>query len=184
MVRPASLGIATNRTDLVRQALSHLPADASTAAQIDRLGAWLSSRRGDHESERRQLERLVALDPADLIALDRLAQLMEMAGLPARARELRGKRAEIETLRARYEKLFDRNQPIRDAEEMARIAERLGRTFEARAFLTVEISEDKERKDLRKALERLSQRSTIVPRAAGLSPRYSLMSSATMKRST
>ncbi len=49
-------------------------------------------------------------------------------------------KVEIETLRARYEKLFDRNQPIRDAEEMAQIAERLGRTFEARAFLTIEIA--------------------------------------------
>ena len=67
-------------------------------------------------------------------------------------------KAAIETLRAHHEKLFDRNQPIRNAEEMARSAERLGRTFEARAFLTVEKSEDHERNDVRKELERLSRR--------------------------
>jgi enediyne biosynthesis protein E4 len=158
------LGIATNRTDLVRQALLHLPVDdTSPNPEIYRVGAWLCSRRNDNESERQELERLVAVDPADLKALDRLAQLTEMAGQPARAQELRGKMAEVETLRARYEKLFDRNQPIRDAEEMAQIGERLGRVFEARAFLTVEISQDPERTDLRQDLERLSRRPPITP---------------------
>jgi enediyne biosynthesis protein E4 len=159
-----SLGIATNRADLVRQALTHLPADASTLAQIHRLGAWLCSRRGDNESESRELERLVAVDPADLKSLDRLAQLAEIAGRPTRAQDLRGRKAEIEKLLARYEELFDRNQPIRDAEEMARIAEQLGRAYEARAFLTIEISEDPEREDLRQELGRLSQRSATVAR--------------------
>ena len=130
----------------------------STAAEVHRLGAWLCARRGDHERERRELERLHAVDPADLRALDRLARLAEKAGHAARAQELRGKSAEIVTLRARYEKLFDRNQPIRDAEEMAQIAERLGRLFEARAFLTVEISADPRREDLRRNLRQLVQR--------------------------
>ena len=88
-----------------------------------------------------ELERLVAVDPADL-ECSRPTRPVDGAGRPDRLerRSLRARRAEIEALRARYEKLFDRNQPIRDAEEMAQIAERLGRTFEARAFLTVEIS--------------------------------------------
>jgi thioredoxin-like negative regulator of GroEL len=161
-----SLGIATDRADLVRQALLHLPADAATTAQIHRLGAWFCSRNGDNAAERRQLERVVAIDPADLNALDRLAQLTELAGQHARAHELRATRAEIETLRARFEKLFDRNQSIRDAEEMARIAGRLGRTFEARAFLAVEISQDPEREDLRRSMEDLSKNSVPAPKRA------------------
>jgi enediyne biosynthesis protein E4 len=161
-----SLGIATNRTDLVQQALLHLPAEAATTAQIHRLGAWFCSRRGDNAAERRQLERVVAVDPADLNALDRLAQLTELVGQHARAHELRTIRAEIETLRARFEKLFDRNQSIRDAEEMARIAGRLGRTFEARAFLAVEISQDPEREDLRRSVEDLSKNSVPAPKRA------------------
>jgi enediyne biosynthesis protein E4 len=157
------LGIASNRVELVRQSLSHLPSDALNEAQVHRVGAWLCSRRGDHESERRELERLVVVDPADLTALDRLAQLMDMAGQPVRAQNWRSEQAEIERIRARYERLFDRNQPIRDAEEMAQLAERLGRRFEARGFLIVEISEDPAREDLRQDLDRLSRRS---PKAA------------------
>ena len=125
----------------------------STPAQIHRLSAWLSARRGDVESERRELERLVAADPADLTALDRLAQLCgAKPASPLRPLSCCRKKAEIKRLRARYEKLYDRKQPIRDAEEMAHLAERLGRTFEARVFLTLAISEDPERDDLRHEL--------------------------------
>ena len=38
---------------------------------------------------------------------------------------------------------------------MARLAEQLGRRFEARAFLTLAISEDPDRDDLRRDLQRL-----------------------------
>jgi enediyne biosynthesis protein E4 len=158
------LGVATERIDVVRQALLHLPAAESTEAQLHRLNAWLCSHRRDVEAERRELERLVAADPADLTALDRLARLTEKGGQPARAAELLRKKAEIERLRARYEKLYDRKQPIRDAVEMAHLAEQLGRVFEARVFLTLAISEDPDRADLRHNLGRLSQSSATVAR--------------------
>jgi len=45
---------------------------------------------------------------------------------------------------------------------MARLAERLGREFEARGFLNVAISDDPNRADLRRDLERLSQRPATV----------------------
>lgn len=133
----------------------HVPANAFSPAHIHRVGAWLAASRGDHESERRQLERLIVADPADLEALDRLARLTGPAQRSQRTIDLAARRSEIRTLRNRYEKLFDRNQPIRDAEEMAQIATQLGRTFEARAFLTMEISEDPERADLRRDLLQL-----------------------------
>jgi hypothetical protein len=157
------LGVANQRIDVVRQALLHLPAEVSTPAQLHRLNAWLCSHRGDVEAERRALTRLVAADPADLTALDRLAQLAAKGGQPARTAALLRKKAEIERLRARYEKLYDRKQPIRDAVEMAHLAEQLGRVFEARVFLTLAISEDPDREDLRHDLGRLSQRSATVP---------------------
>ena len=101
-------------------------------------------------------------DPADLPALDRLAQFAEQEGQPDRAAELGHKKAEIAQLRARYEQLFERRQPIRDAVEMAHLAEQLGRRFEARGFLTVAIFDDPNRQDLRRDLERLSQRRADV----------------------
>jgi tetratricopeptide (TPR) repeat protein len=156
------LGIATGRIGMVQEALQRLPADEVKPDQLHRLKAWLAAQRGDVESEKSELERLLAADPADLAALDRLAPLAEKNGQPARAAELRDKQAEVQRLRARYEKLYDRNQPIRDAEEMAEIAEKLGRTFEARIFLTLATSEDPERADLRQKLRRLSQNSATT----------------------
>jgi enediyne biosynthesis protein E4 len=152
------LGIAVNQVEVVHEALARLPAEESTTAQLDRLKAWLSAHRGDVASERRELEAPVVADPADLKALDRLAQLAEQAGEPARATELHLKHAEIQRLLARYDKLYDRTQPIRDAVEMAEIAQQLGRTFEAQVFLTLAIAADPERPDLHHTLGRLSQR--------------------------
>jgi tetratricopeptide (TPR) repeat protein len=153
-------GIATHRVEVVTQAMTHLPAAESRPAEIHRLDAWLASKRGDLERERRALKRLLATDPADLTAVDRLAKLAETVGQPAEAAELRRKRGDIERLRARYEKLHERNQPFRDAVEMARLAEQLGREFEARAFLTVAISENPEREELRHELRRMSSQSS------------------------
>ena len=158
-----NLGLAASRAPLVQQALSHLGTKAATGSQIDRLGAWLSAHRGDHRSERNELERLLGESPGDLPALDRLARLAEMASQPAEAQAFRTRAAEIKRLRARYEHLFDRNQPVRDAEEMADLAQRLGCVFEARGFLTVEIAEDPERADLRRKLAELRERSTVAP---------------------
>jgi hypothetical protein len=152
--------MATDQIEVVRQALKHLPAEDWTSTQVHRLKAWLAARRSDIAVERQELEHLLAEDPADRTALDRLARLAEKAEEPTRAAEPLRKKAEIDRLRARYEKLYDRNQPIRDAEEMASLAEPLGRKFEARVFLTVAISDEPERDDLRQNLQRLmSQRS-------------------------
>ncbi len=95
---------------------------------------------------------------------DRLAQLAEKDGQPARAAKFLHKKDDIDPLRERYQKLYDRTQPMRDAEEMARLAEQLGRGFEARVFLTLAISDEPEREDLRRDLSRLVQ--TARPRDA------------------
>jgi tetratricopeptide (TPR) repeat protein len=149
-------GMANQKIDVVHEALKHLPAAGSSPAQVHRLNAWLAAQRGDVAAERQELERLLAVDPAERTALDRLVQLAEKAGQPARAAELLQKKAEIDRLRSRFEKLHERKQPIRDAVEMAHLAEQLGRVFEARVFLTLAISEDPDRDDLRRNLERLN----------------------------
>ena len=45
--------MATDRVDVVQDALARLPAAESSAAEPDRLAAWLATRRGDGEAERR-----------------------------------------------------------------------------------------------------------------------------------
>jgi enediyne biosynthesis protein E4 len=119
--------------------------------------AWLASHGGDVESEQRELERLLIANPGDLSALDRLVQLAQKDGRTEDATRLLRQKAETDRLRARYQKLYERTQPMRDAEELARLADQLGRGFEARAFLTLAISEEPEREDLQRELSRLSQ---------------------------
>ncbi len=114
--------------------MTHVPAADSSRAQLHRLTAWLCAHRGDVESEHRELERLVAADPADLTALDRIAQIAERDGQSAHAAGFFCTKAKIGKLRARYQALYDRTQHMRDAEEMAHLAEQLGRGFEARFF--------------------------------------------------
>ena len=155
-------GVATDRIEVVKLCMTHLPAAEFRPAELHRLNAWLASKRGDIERERRALKRLLVTDPADPTAVDRLAQLAQNVGQPEEAAELCRKKCDIERLRARYEELHERKQPFRDAVEMAHLAEQLGREFEARAFLTVAISEDPEREELRYDLGRMSSRSSAT----------------------
>ena len=154
-------GVATDQVEIVKAALRNLPATESNAAGVQRLAAWLASKRGD-------------------------SARMPGAGTPARGgsggsespgaacptgRERRGagsgRRASAQAggnpaAEARYEKLYDRKQPFRDAAELARLAEQLGRPFEARACLTVAVSEKPDRADLRAELVRLSRSPATV----------------------
>jgi tetratricopeptide (TPR) repeat protein len=150
--------LATGRVPEVEEAVAHLPAEAMGPAQAHRIAAWLAARRGDDASERRALEALVAVDPADEAALDRLAELATREGRPDRAEDFRRRKAEIGRALARFQALFRRNQPVRDAEELARLAERLGRPFEARAFLRVALASDPDRADIRDSLAALRPR--------------------------
>jgi tetratricopeptide (TPR) repeat protein len=150
--------LAANRVADVREALTHLPADAAARAQVPRLAAWFAARDGDTVAELSALEQLLATDPADSAARNRLIELAQKQGQPARAEELRRLGREIDDLIALYNKRFERNQPLRDAAEMAGIAQRLGREFEARVFLTLAIAVSPDRDDLRRDLDRLDSK--------------------------
>jgi predicted Zn-dependent protease len=156
--------VATGRVAEAQEAMRHLPVAESPPALVPRLAAWLAARRGDRAAERRALERLIAADPTDSPAFDRLAELAARDGQAARAAELRRRKAEIDRLETRYQRLYLRNQPARDAAEMAPLAERLGRRFEAGAFLTVAIANDPDRDDLRRDLDRLERRARRLGR--------------------
>jgi enediyne biosynthesis protein E4 len=148
-------GMATDRTDVVEQAMTHLPALESKPAQLHRVKAWLARRHGDVTGERRELAMLIAADPADTKALGRLAELAKGDGQAAQAGELLRQKAEVEQMLARYRKLHERRQPIRDAKELARLSEKIGRRFEARAYLTIALEDDPDREDLRQHLREL-----------------------------
>ena len=156
--------LAANRVAGAREALEHLPANLSTPALIHKLTAWFAARRGEVESERRALERVTAVDPADFFALDRLVLIAEQNGQPDRAEGLRREKAGIEKILARYDRLHARHQPKRDAAEMASLAEKLGQRFEATAVLTLAVAVDPNRHDLRSELDRLKARDDTLER--------------------
>ena len=95
---------------------------------------------GDDDHERKSQERLVAFDPTDFVALDRLTELWLKHNQPHVADALQRRKEEIRRMQARYDKLLKRRQPRRDAAEMGRLAEHLGHRFEAKAFLTIALA--------------------------------------------
>jgi thioredoxin-like negative regulator of GroEL len=158
--------LATNQVSEVEAALTHIPADQASPAEIARLSAWLAAARGDSKAERQELETLVILEPADFAARERMLKLnqaAETSGAPLPSVD----RAEVERSQARYRELFARNQPARDAAEMARLAEQLGHRFEAIAFLTAALGEEPGRVDLRTSLKRLEQENAPSSRSGG-----------------
>ena len=140
--------IATKQLDLIRQAEENLKSSNQSPTQQHRITADVAALRGDTEVERESLERLIAVNPADLTALKRLENLATLAGRLDRAAQLRDQAAEISRLQSRYRALYERNQPFRDAVEMAHLAEQLGQRFEAIAFLTIAAAHDPNRYDL------------------------------------
>jgi tetratricopeptide (TPR) repeat protein len=160
-------GMATGRLDVVRDALTHVPASESAPGQVNRIEAWFAAKVGDHATERQALDRLLTVVPADLTALKRLAELARNNGQPDRIAELERRQAEIERRSTRYRQLYERNQPIRDATEIAQLAEKLGRLFEARVFLNVAVAESLNRDDARRGLEALSRYQALIDHSSG-----------------
>ena len=129
--------MATEAIDEVERASKRMPKEEELFARRHRIDAWLARQRGETEKERSALEEVIAAEPGDLAALDRLIEIHKSAGRSDLAIKLTETRITMRELLDRYHKLRDRKQPIRDAEELARIAERLGRDFEAKGFLTI-----------------------------------------------
>jgi enediyne biosynthesis protein E4 len=158
--------MATDKIAAVRQALEHLQPRHLSAPRFRELAAWLAARSGrinEHfrpfmlEREIRELMLVVAVAPADVATLERLAERAVQAGRLNQAAEFRRKKSEIDQHRTRYQELFKRKQPYRDAVEMARLAQQLGRRFEAKAFLTIALAVDPKRDDLRGELDALDK---------------------------
>ena len=60
-----------------RDAIKHLPPNESAPARTHRLTAWIAAHSNDIDAEQRALEQVIAADPADVAALDRLAEIAE-----------------------------------------------------------------------------------------------------------
>jgi predicted Zn-dependent protease len=166
--------IASGNVVEARRALPRVPANRLTAPEQWSLCAELAAQRKDPDAERRALEHLMAAEPGNTRALDRLAVLAIESGDADRAAALRRRQEEALRDKDRYRRLLieDRTPVPRDElHERARLAERLGRWFEAQGWLTAAQERDAGDALTRAALERLvreGHRAEPVP-APGLS---------------
>jgi tetratricopeptide (TPR) repeat protein len=151
---------AAGRFDEAARALEHLPADRVAPVEALALRAWFATRRGDTEAERASLEQLIAADPGDTVALERLSRLAIAAGRADRAADYRRRKADVDRALARYRALLAHSEAAPDPEELARLAETLGRWFEARGWWTLVAGRAPE---ARAALERLGSPTAPAP---------------------
>jgi tetratricopeptide (TPR) repeat protein len=155
--------MAAGRTDEARRALAAIPAGRLEPGESWSIRAWFAARRGDLEAERVALEQVVAIEPGDTRALDRLAELATRAGQADRAASIRRRQEEALRDKQHYRRLLiaDRGQsPTAELRERARLAERLGRRFEAEGWLKLIPTGDPE---ARAALDRLRARAEPTP---------------------
>ena len=84
-----------------------------------RLRVWFAARPGDPEREAGALEALVAEDPGDTAAWDRLAELALSAATSPMPSDFDAARPMSSTLTAQYSKLIDRDDRAENAGELA-----------------------------------------------------------------
>jgi tetratricopeptide (TPR) repeat protein len=123
--------MAAGQPEVARQALEHIPADPDPDVPLATLRAWFAQQAGDRTAEQAAWQRLHELDPGDLKALDRLAELATAAGQTAQAARLRRRRLELEETDEAYTRLLTGENAMSHAEELARLARDLGRRTDA-----------------------------------------------------
>jgi tetratricopeptide (TPR) repeat protein len=133
--------VADRPAELLRAA-HHLPMSSLNQARALELRAWMAARNGDRQAERACLRELIALEPGDSVAVERLADLAAQAGEQELVAELRSRKAAIERERQRYRQLVNQRELAPHAAEFARAGEAIGRRFDARAWWRIAAQRD------------------------------------------
>jgi len=136
----ARLELARSTDDLAtfNVAATHLSLDRFTRAEVLELRSWVAERQGDLEVEQSALAALVAEEPGNIAAWDRLAELAFTAGKRAEAEGCRRQKAVFNDLRLQYKRLLDRDDRADQAKALAELAEKLGRHIEAHGWRLIE----------------------------------------------
>ncbi len=128
------LARSTDDPQAFLRAAARLPLVRFTPEDLLQLRAWMAGRQGDPQLEHRCLQLLVAREPGNIPAWDRLAELAVLAGRTAEAVEFHQKKAAFNRLREQYKTLLERDDRANHAAELARLAEQLGRPIEAHGW--------------------------------------------------
>jgi tetratricopeptide (TPR) repeat protein len=161
--------IESDRVEEARRALEFLTPRVLPPARVLRLRAWLAARApeqgtSDHrrDLERQALEDLLVADPGNIPALERLTALAVEDGDLDRAGGLRRHKAELDGAHRRYGNRIMGDLQASHLPELASLAETLGRTFEARAFLTLILQDRPDDPEARDALARIDRRQAAI----------------------
>ncbi len=116
-------------------ALGHLHAADFDPPTVLELRAWLMAVRRDPAAEERELQALVAADPGNTKALERLAVLMVGSGRVKESEEWHRRKALVDRAHDTYRKaLFDGDDLSSRAADLAELTTTLGRPFDAQAW--------------------------------------------------
>jgi tetratricopeptide (TPR) repeat protein len=160
------LALSRDDEEMAGEAIRHLPAGSIESAEVLGLRAWFAERAGDEQKEGLALRELVDLEPANLRALERLAELELRAGRVGESARLRARKAELDRAKAQYEsRLFEPDASAR-AHELARLSEMLDRRLESRVLWNIVLAREPGDRDALEALARLER---VAPHAVSKS---------------
>ncbi len=107
------------------------------------LRAWMAGRAGDLQTERSCLKELIALEPTNGRAMERLADLVAQSGELELLDELRNRKAAIDRERFNYKQMINRPELAPLAAQLARAGEAIGRRFDARTWWRLAVQQDR-----------------------------------------
>ena len=129
------LALATNDGGGFWAALTHLPSRHFEEAEILAFRALLAANNNDLEREEHELSSLIACDPGNANALERLAVLNAESGRHREAEALHRRRDEISQAREKCRQILQDGLDVPNrAHVLAELSAKLGRTFDAQAW--------------------------------------------------
>ncbi|MFO0890381.1 MAG: FG-GAP-like repeat-containing protein [Isosphaeraceae bacterium] len=162
--------IAADRPGRASRALDTLGPANLAPDEVPALRAWFARRAADEGEEHTALAALVALQPANTEALERLAEIEFRQGKPQRMADVRRRRAELDRIKERYRRLIADGDPESHPDEAARLAEALGRGYEARGWAHRWFRRSPSDREAQALLDRLAAaRPSSAPAAEALS---------------
>jgi len=136
-----TLAVARSSPEAARPALGRLSPDDLDPDEVLWLRAWLAGRSGDRSAEQSALSDLLAIQPNDARAMERLAELAFQAGDTEGGNRRRTRKADFDRARAEYEELLLVPYVPRPSPRLAQLAETLQRPLEARIIWTLVLAE-------------------------------------------
>jgi tetratricopeptide (TPR) repeat protein len=139
----ACLDLAVAARDIGRfwEAAGRIPAGAISPSETQVLRFWLVARGDDRQAERRELARLVEIQPANSATLERLAVLALEAGDSAEAQRIQARKTEVDRAKNFIRRLVVTLSEFRPhARELARLSAVQGRPFDEQAWSLVAAS--------------------------------------------